>query len=196
MKIDKDTIARAAKGDAHSMRLVLDQYTPLVHKTVNKYAFMAPRHSKEDLVQEGFIGLVNAVRGYDPAYKTCFMTFAFPSVRMAVQRVARKENRNPKYPLSLEQSDWGANLEDPCVFEVQDEVAAEKVREIVLAGCGSLTNKKAQMICDRFGLLGHEPMRQGEVAKKYNMTKQAVQSHMARFHRKVRAAYPELQGFV
>jgi RNA polymerase sigma factor (sigma-70 family) len=196
MEITKDTIVKAAKGDARSMRAVINQYTPLVHKLVNKYAFMAPKHSREDLVQEGFIGLVKAIRKYDPERPTCFMTVAFPTVRGAVCGLARRENRNPKYPLSLEQSDWGSNLEDTVRYEVKDEALSAQVRDIVLLGCGSLDNKQASIVCDRFGLLGKEPMRQGDVAKKYGLTKQAVQSYLSRFHRKVREKRPELAEFI
>jgi len=196
MEITKDTIVKAAKGDARSMRAVINQYTPLVHKIVNKYSFMAPKHSREDLVQEGFIGLVKAIRKYDPERPTCFMTVAFPTVRGAVCGLARRENRNPKYPLSLEQSDWGSNLEDTVRYEVKDEALSAQVRDIVLLGCGSLDNKQASIVCDRFGLLGKEPMRQGDVAKKYGLTKQAVQSYLSRFHRKVREKRPELAEFI
>ena len=196
MEITKDTITKAAKGDARSMRMVIDQYTPLVHKLVNRYAFMAPKHSREDLVQEGFIGLVRAIRKYDPERPTCFMTVAFPSVRGAVQSMARRENRSPKYPLSLEQSDWGSNLEDPTRYEVKDDKIATEVEEIIVAGCGTLDSKRAELVCDRFGLLGRKAMRQGEVAKKYGMSKQAVNSHIARFHRKVRENRPELAEFI
>ena len=196
MEITKDTIVKAAKGDARSMRAVINQYTPLVHKIVNKYSFMAPKHSREDLVQEGFIGLVKAIRKYDPERPTCFMTVAFPTVRGAVCGLARRENRNPKYPLSLEQSDWGSNLEDIVRYEVKDEALSAQVRDIVLLGCGSLDNKQASIVCDRFGLLGKEPMRQGDVAKKYGLTKQAVQSYLSRFHRKVREKRPELAEFI
>jgi RNA polymerase sigma factor (sigma-70 family) len=196
MEITKDTIVKAAKGDARSMRAVINQYTPLVHKLVNKYAFMAPKHSRDDLVQEGFIGLVKAIRKYDPERPTCFMTVAFPSVRGAVQGMARRENRNPKYPLSLEQSDWAHNLEDTARYEVKDDVLSEQVRDIVLVGCGSLESKQASIVCDRFGLLGKKPMRQGEVAEKYGLTKQAVNSYLARFHRKVREKRPELAELI
>jgi RNA polymerase sigma factor (sigma-70 family) len=196
MEITKDTIVKAAKGDARSMRAVINQYTPLVHKIVNKYSFMAPKHSREDLVQEGFIGLVKAIRKYDPERPTCFMTVAFPTVRGAVCGLARRENRNPTYPLSLEQSDWGSNLEDTVRYEVKDEALSAQVRDIVLLGCGSLDSKQASIVCDRFGLLGKEPMRQGDVAKKYGLTKQAVQSYLSRFHRKVREKRPELAEFI
>jgi len=191
-----ETFYSAVKGDDKAVTEILLQYTPLVHKIVNKYSFMAPKHSREDLVQEGLLGIVKAIKTFDLDRKVAPMTWIYPNVRGAVQSVARKENKNPKYPLSLEQSDWGSNLEDPAFYEVLDERAAELVKEIVLTGCGTLESKQAKIVCDRFGLFGKTAMRQGEVAKKYGLTKQAVQSHLARFHLKVRTTRPELAELI
>jgi RNA polymerase sporulation-specific sigma factor len=191
-----ELLHKAIKGDAKSISAIVEQYTPLVHKIVSKYAFMAPRHSREDLVQEGLIGVVKALRTFEPERGYQFMTWVYPQVRGAVSGFARRENKNPKYPLSLEQSDWAHNLEDPSVYEVKDDKTAELVKELLLIGCGNLENKQAQIVCDRFGLLGKTAMRQGDVARKYGLTKQAVQSYLARFHRKVRTARPELAGLI
>ncbi len=70
------------------------------------------------------------------------------------------------------------------------------MKEILLDGCGSLESKRAQIVCDRYGLLGKEPMRQGEVAKKYGMTKQAINSHIARFSKIIREKHPELEALI
>jgi RNA polymerase sporulation-specific sigma factor len=191
-----EILQKAVKGDARSITRIVEQYTPLVHKIVHKYAWMSPAHSREDLVQEGLLGVVKAIETFDLERGTGFMTWVYPQVRGAVQGVARKDNRLPKYPLSLEQSDWAKNLEDPETFEVKDEYAANLIQRIVLAGCGSLDSKRAQIVCDRYGLLGRKPMRQGEVAKKHGMTKQAVNSHIARFSKIVREKHPELQTLI
>jgi RNA polymerase sporulation-specific sigma factor len=188
----KETLYAAIKGNPTAITAVVQQYTPLVHKIVNKYSWMAPKHSREDLVQEGLLGIVKAIETFDLERGYRFMTWCYPQVRGAVTGVARKEKRIPKYQKSLEQSDWGGNLEDPCVYEVKDEKTPELVKEILLVGCGTLESKQAQIICDRFGLLGKKELRQGEVAKKYGLSKQAVQSYLARFHRKVREHRPEL----
>ncbi len=191
-----DLLQKAIKGDARSISAIVEQYTPLVQKIVNKYAWMSPSHSREDLVQEGLLGVVKAIETFDLTRGTRFMTWVYPQVRGAVQGVARRDLRLPKYPLSLEQSDWSNNLEDPIQFEVHDEFAAGFVKEIVLAGCGSLDSKRAQIVCDRYGLLGKKPLRQGEVAKKHGMTKQAINSHIARFTRIVREKHPELEALI
>lgn len=191
-----DLFYAAVKGDATAITAVVEQYTPLVHKIVAKYAWMSPSHSKEDLVQEGLLGVVKAIQTFDLSRDVQPMTWIYPNVRGAVQGVARKENRRPKYPLSLEQSDWGHNLEDPCQYEIKDEFKARFVQDLIIAGCGSLESKRAQIVCDRYGLLGKEPLRQGEVAKKHGMSKQAVNSHIARFSKIVREKHPELEALI
>jgi RNA polymerase sporulation-specific sigma factor len=191
-----DLFYAAVKGDANAITAVVKQYTPLVHKIVQKYCWMAPSHSREDLVQEGLLGIVKAIETFDLNRQVAPMTWIYPQVRGAVQGVARKENRLPKYPLSLEQSDWGGNLEDLNHFEVRDEFKANFVRDLIIAGCGSVDSKRAQIVCDRYGLLGRPSLRQGEVARKYNMTKQAVNSHIARFSKIIREKHPELAGYI
>lgn len=193
---DLSTLQAAVQGDARSITAIVNQYTPLVHKIVRKYSWMSPKHSQEDLVQEGLLGVVKAIETFDLSRGYRFMTWVYPQVRGAVQGLARKENRRPKYSLSLEQSDWGSNLEDPTSYEVKEDFKANFVRDLVIAGCGSLTSKRAQIVCDRYGLLGRKEMRQGEVAKKYGMTKQAINSHISRFSKIVREKHPELEALI
>ena len=187
-----ETFYAAVKGDAKAITSVVKQYTPLVHKIVNRYSWMAPQHSREDLVQEGLMGIVKAIQTFDITRKCQPMTWVYPQVRGAVQGVARKDNHLPKFSLSIEQSDWGKNLEDTVKFEVKDEYTSNFTHTVLLAGCGSLDSKRAQIVIDRYGLLGKPPMRQGEVARKHGMSKQAVNSHISRFSKIVRDAHPEL----
>ena len=191
-----ETLHKAVKGDPSSVTKIVEQYTPLVHKIVQKYSWMSPAHSREDLVQEGLLGVVKALETFDLSRGTRFMTWVYPQVRGAVQGVARKEKRLPKYTRSLEQSDWGNNLEDTYHYEVHDEFKATFVKDLIVAGCGSVDSKRAQIVCDRFGLLGRPALRQGEVARKHGLTKQAVQSHLARFQKNIREKHPELEAFV
>jgi RNA polymerase sporulation-specific sigma factor len=193
---DIDLLVNAVKGDPASITAIVKQYTPLVNKIVNKYAWMSAKHSRDDLVQEGLLGVVKAIETFDLTRGYRFMTWVYPQVRGAVQGVARKEKKHPQYPLSLEQSDWAKNLEDPSQYEVRDDKVAEMVKRLIIDGCGSTDTKRAQIVCDRFGLLGRPALRQGEVAKKHGLTKQAVQSHIARFSKIIREKHPNLKEFI
>ena len=191
-----DLLTKAVKGDPTSITAIVEQYTPLVNKIVNKYAWMSSKHSREDLVQEGLLGVVKALETFDLTRGYRFMTWVYPQVRGAVQGVARREKKHPQYALSLEQSDWSKNLEDPSQYEVRDDKLSEMVKQLIIDGCGSTDTKRAQIICDRFGLLGRPALRQGEVAKKHGLTKQAVQSHIARFSKIIREKHPNLKEFI
>ena len=81
-----DLLQKAIKGDARSISAIVEQYTPLVHKIVNKYAWMSPAHSREDLVQEGLLGVVRAIKTFQIERGHQFMTWVYPQVRGAMQR--------------------------------------------------------------------------------------------------------------
>lgn len=201
MEYTEETFYKAVKGDEKAIEQTVEQFTPLVHKWVKRYVFMGKDHNYEDLVQEGRIGILNAIRTFDLDKKFNGkslkpMTWVWWQVRGAVQTAARREKKNPKYALSLEQSDWGNNLEDPTMYEVKEDKLPLTIEEIIVAGCGSLDSKRAEIIKDRFGLLGRTAMRQGEVAKKYGLSKQAANSHISRFNKLVREKHPELRNFI
>ena len=189
-----EMLQKAVKGDSQSITKIVRQYTPLVHRIVNKYAFMAQDHSREDLVQEGLMGIVRAIETFDFERGTEFMTWVYPQVRGAVQNFARKENRRwPKNALlAWDNREIAAPYICETIGEPIDSDFAGRVKEILTQCCGSTTSKRAQIVCARFGLLGKTALRQGEVAKEFNMTKQAVNSHISSFSKKVREKYPDL----
>lgn len=201
MTYTDETFFQAVKGDARAIEATIRQFTPLVHKWVRRYKFLGQDNMYEDFVQEGLMGIVKAIETFDVDYKVNGksikpMTWIWHKVRGSVQTAARREKKNPKYPLSLEQSDWGMNLEDVNVFELKEDRLIPNIEELLIKGCGSLDSKRAQIIKDRFGLLGAEPLRQGEVAKKHGLSKQATNGHIARFCKIIREKHPELKEMI
>ena len=57
-----DLIKSAKAGDQRALARIIRQYEPLIHKTARKYGWMAARHSYDDLVQEGRLGISKAVQ--------------------------------------------------------------------------------------------------------------------------------------
>jgi RNA polymerase primary sigma factor len=57
----------------------------------------------EDLVQEGFIGLMRAAEKYDPARGNRFSTMAVPWVRQSLQRAVANHGRVVRLPVHLQQ---------------------------------------------------------------------------------------------
>jgi RNA polymerase sigma factor (sigma-70 family) len=66
---------------------LIARYRPLVHKIANRYADLAtPALDRDDLVQEGLIGLIRAVDRYDPARGVRFITLAHIAVQREILR--------------------------------------------------------------------------------------------------------------
>lgn len=196
-QLEQALIRTAQKGGRKAQERLLDQYERLCHKQARKYAFTAPSYDHDDLVQEGRIGLLQAIKTFDPAVGASFMTWAFYHVRGAVAGCGRVDSKQPRYPYSVEDCPRAYNIEDPTQeIVVRDEMSNTLIRSILAECCGGIDTKRASIVMDRFGLLGRKELRNCECAKKYGLTKYAVNSHIYQFKRKARDRYPELAGFV
>jgi RNA polymerase primary sigma factor len=77
LRADADLIQRIRKGGrdgAQARAAMVKKYTPLVYNVVRKYH--SRYHNREDLVQEGFCGLLRAIDRFDPSRGVQFITFA------------------------------------------------------------------------------------------------------------------------
>lgn len=88
--------AAAGPGSATENDLVL-RYLPLVKTVVGRLAMNLPSHvDQEDLHSAGLVGLLEAMRRYDPACGTSFETFARIRIRGAVLDELRRMDWAPR----------------------------------------------------------------------------------------------------
>ena len=81
---------------------ICEMYSPLVHKLADKYrrAGNYSISSTDDRIQDGYQGLLKAMRSYDPEKDTKFLTYAFNCVHKAVSlgfRVVNIGGRSKSY---------------------------------------------------------------------------------------------------
>ena len=88
----------AAEGNRNAEEILITRYTRLVRAVARPY-FLAGGDS-DDLIQEGMIGLMKAVREFDGAKETSFRTFAEVCIRNRVYSVLRSANREKHSPLN------------------------------------------------------------------------------------------------
>ena len=115
-------------GDADAGNELVLRYRRLVKICIRPY-FLAGGDS-EDLLQEGMIGLLSAIREYDPDGGSSFRSFAELCIRRRVISAARSASRQKHAPLndglSLEQLQSGESQQ---VFE---RVFVPSAEELVL----------------------------------------------------------------
>ena len=82
-------ILKAQAGDSESLKKMVEINTPLVKAMVRRYNSF--KTDREDLLQIGYIGLIKAVKGFDPSYNVRFSTYAVPLIIGEIKRYMRDE---------------------------------------------------------------------------------------------------------
>ena len=71
---DEEVIKKIKSGDEQALAYLLDKYKELVNMKVSKYFMIGAE--KDDIIQEGMIGLFKAIKTYDASKNNTFKTFA------------------------------------------------------------------------------------------------------------------------
>ena len=71
---DEDLIEIIKSGDKQAFEYLLNKYKELVNAKVSKYFIIGAE--RDDIVQEGLIGLFKAIKDYKPDMQNSFKNFA------------------------------------------------------------------------------------------------------------------------
>lgn len=95
---DEILCARVASGDRSAEELLVVRYQRLTRACARPY-FLAGGDS-EDLIQEAMIGLLNAIREFDPSRDVLFRTFAETCIRNRIRSAVTAASRDKHSPLN------------------------------------------------------------------------------------------------
>lgn len=118
----------------HNMKLVVGE----------AYKYAGYKIPIEDLVQEGMIGLMTAIKKFDPERGCRFSTAAVPWIRQAITRYIAEYRKTIRYPVHVSEQmnkiNKTGNLlfnqleREPTAEEISEalggKIAAEKIREL------------------------------------------------------------------
>ncbi len=182
---DAELWSLAASGDAEAEEELIKEYSRLVRICARPY-FLAGADS-EDLIQEGMLGLLSAVRHFDPAKDVKFRTYAEFCIRRRLYSAIKSASRFKHIPLndyvSLESPEIDesnaqglAHLRDPEEFVI----ARERVSEITDSLRGSLSSFESKVLGLYLEGLSYE-----EMAAKLKKTPKSVDNAVQRIRRKL-----------
>ena len=123
---DEEVISLVKNGDKYAIDFIIDKYKGLVNMKVSKYFIIGAE--KEDIIQEGMIGLFKAIQSYNSDKQNSFKTFANMCIERQLITAIKTSNRQKHMPLngyvSLNTAAYEED-EDTSVLEVLDSHQTE-----------------------------------------------------------------------
>ena len=121
---DETMIKWIRGGDSKAMDDLLRKYTSTVKKEARKMYLIGA--DEEDLIQEGMIGLFQAIRDFEEGQGNSFSSFAFMCIRRQMYTAITASNRKKHQPLNSYISfDEPAFLEEP-EKTLEDTISADE----------------------------------------------------------------------
>lgn len=179
---DEALCALVSQENARAEEELVSRYTRLV-RICARPLFLAGGDS-EDLIQEGMVGLLHAVRSYDPQRQAKFRTYAERCIRSRLLSAIRDAGRDKHSPLnhyvSLETplfdtavSAQGDNPED---MLIDREIRNERLSALM----DQLSGFEAKILRLYLGGLSY-----GEIARQIGRTDKSVDNAVQRIRRKL-----------
>lgn len=174
--IDQSLLKRAQHGEEAALAALIARMMPCIRK--GAAACRAPGLDFEDAVQEGLIGLFNAVRGYDAAHGPAFAAYAAACIGHAQRDARRRALRKKHAPLNFS---IPLPEESPAPGPEELAIAGEEYAAVV-RGLRTLLSP-----LERRALLASlEGRTAGQTAAALGCTAKTVQNALARARRKLR----------
>lgn len=146
--------------DFHLREQIIIRYLPLVHFAVGRLGISVNgNYTYDDLVNQGVMGLIEAVDRYDPDYKTQFSTFAITKIRGNILDYLRGQDWLPrtarqrtKQVQKATQDLWNQLKRSPTDEEVANylDLTVEQVRQALIDA------SQAFMSLDSFNIFDQE----------------------------------------
>ena len=128
---DEELIERLRDGEQELEDYLMEKYKGMVLKKA--HAMFIVGGEREDLIQEGMIGLFRALRDYRPGKSATFATFANLCVERQIYKAIEMSGRLKNKPLNsyISLSEEESPILDSLAFEQQDPEAIVIDRENV-----------------------------------------------------------------
>ena len=111
---DEQIVSLIKDGDEQALSFLLEKYKKLVNAKVGKYFMIGAE--REDIIQEGMIGLFKAIKNFDQTKNNTFKSFANICIKRQLITAIKTSNRQKHMPLnsylSLNTAAYDNNEED------------------------------------------------------------------------------------
>lgn len=179
---DEQLALMAADGDDESMALLIAKITPIAKAKAGRYD--GPRLSADDLVQEGMLGFLDAVKSFRPEKGVPFKAYAETCINNRIISAVRASLNNKNAALTNavsiddESSDIFSRSSDPAVI-FADKHGSELLKKII---SDDLSDFERQVI--ELRLLDQS---YAQIAASLGCSEKAVDNALQRIRKKIRS---------
>lgn len=96
---EEDLVLRAQDGDAEAEEILIRKYKEVVKTKTHLYYIVGA--DRDDIVQEGMIGIFKAIRSFDESRQVTFRTFAEVCISRQILSAIKQAARRKHSPLNL-----------------------------------------------------------------------------------------------
>ena len=187
----------AAQGDRSARDKLIEHNLRLVAHIIKKY--YQNSGSPDDLVSIGTIGLIKAIDTFDVSKNIKLSSYASRCIENEILMHFRN-NKKSAQDISLDDTidtDKDGNpLTLMDIMAVDDHIIDDINKRMNLAVLSQyirteLTDREKKIIINRYGLYGHEPMTQRELAKELNISRSYISRIEKKALEKLRAKYEQ-----
>lgn len=97
-KIDREYISKIKAGDKSALNFIMEKYRNFVYMKAKPFFMVGAE--KDDIIQEGMIGLFKAIKGFDEDKEVTFKVFADLCVRRQIMTAVKASTRQKHMPLN------------------------------------------------------------------------------------------------
>ncbi len=188
---DEQIVELSAEGDKQATEYILAKYKNLVRSRA-KDLYLAGA-DREDLVQEGMIGLFKAIRDFDATKQASFRGFAELCIKRQLITAVRGASRQKHMPLNSYVSLNGTSFEDDTERSLMDMLAEreavdpealflrrEKVETLESVAAQKLSNLERSVLSLYIGGMNYQ-----EIAVELKRTPKSIDNALQRIKRKL-----------
>ncbi len=190
---DEQLVLMAREGSETAEEILIEKYKGLVRAKAKAY-FIAGAEA-EDVVQEGMIGLMKAVRSFDEGREASFKTYAGTCINNQILKAIRKAEREKNQPLNdaisldnhLGEKDENLTVGDILKASMFDEPEEKVIYEDTLLRLKSLSRNifsplEAQVLRAKIAGKNYQ-----EIAEELGKSPKTIDNALQRIRKKIMA---------
>jgi len=192
---EADCVARMLAGDEDARRILIERNLRLVAHIMKKY--YTQENDREDLISIGTIGMIKGVSTYNPSKNVHLSTYVSRCIENEILMHFRRTRKTGGDVSLSDPIDGDADGDALTLIDLisvddsmLDDIAAAETRERLERYIReSLTAREAEIVTQRYGLYGLQPLTQREVAAARGISRSYVSRIEKKALEKLRARF-------